>query len=96
MTARCREGVGGRLEVRYADDLAASENLLMEHAEDGSMTRPAVSRENTTESGHREVPRLEWDDHRWRQRGRSTKEEPANRSTHGDMGKFASGGAGTA
>ncbi len=77
-------------------DLAASENLLVEH--DGSMARPAVSRENTTEKGHGDVPCLEWDDHRWRQRGRSTKEEPANRSTTADSGgKFASGaGSGTA
>lgn len=70
-------------------DLAASENLLIAH--DGSMARPAVSRENTTESGHREVPCLEWDDHRWRRRDRSTKEEPADRSTRGNAGKIASG-----
>lgn len=73
-------------------DLAASENLLVEHATDGSMARPAVSRENTTEKGHHAAPCLEWDDHRWRQRGHSTKEEPANRSTTGNGGKFASGG----
>ncbi|MFB6075030.1 MAG: RNA-guided endonuclease InsQ/TnpB family protein [Haloarculaceae archaeon] len=69
-------------------DVAASENLLCDN--DGSMARPAVSRENRTESGHREVPRLEWDDHRWRRRDRSTKEDSANRSTHGDVGKLAS------
>jgi putative transposase len=73
-------------------DVAASENLLCDAV--GPMARPAVSRENTTESGHREVPRLEWDDHRWRRRDRSTKEDPANRST-GDE-KVASGGTGTA
>jgi putative transposase len=70
-------------------DLAASENLLVDAV--GSMARPAVSRENTTESGHPSVPRFEWDDHRWRQRDRSTKEEPANRSTSGSGGKLASG-----
>ncbi len=75
-------------------DLAASENLLVEY--EGSMARPAVSRENTTESGHREVPRLEWNDHRWRRRDRSTNEEPANRSSRDDAGKFASGVSGTA
>lgn len=74
-------------------DLAASENLLVEHAADGSMARPAVSRENTTERAHRSVARLEWDDHRWRRQGRSTKEEPANRSTQ--EGKFASGDSAT-
>ena len=74
-------------------DLAASENLLCDCV--GSMARPAVSRENTTERAHEDVARLEWDDHRWRQRDRSTKEEPANRSTP-HRGKFASGGAGTA
>jgi putative transposase len=76
-------------------DLAASENLLQRYAdgEVGPMARPAVSRENTTESGHREVPRLEWDDHRWRRRDHSTKEEPVNQSTTvDDGGKFASGG----
>ena len=73
-------------------DLAASENLLVEYAVDGSMARPAVSRENTTESRHRKVPRLEWDDHRWQRRDRSTKEEPANRSTRDGKGKIASGG----
>ena len=76
-------------------DVAASENLLQRYAdvEVGPMARPVVSRENTTESGHREVPRLEWDDHRWRRRDRSTKEEPANQSTTvAAGGKFASGG----
>ncbi|WP_433634059.1 RNA-guided endonuclease InsQ/TnpB family protein [Halomicrococcus sp. NG-SE-24] len=68
-------------------DVAASENLLCDSV--GSMARPAVSRENTTEREHHTVARLEWDDHRWQQRGHSTKEEPANRSTR--KGKFASG-----
>lgn len=67
-------------------DLGASENLLCDHV--GPMARPAVSRENTTESGHREVPRLEWDDHRWRHRDYLTKEEPVDRSTR--QGRFAS------
>ncbi|MDS0477181.1 zinc ribbon domain-containing protein [Natrinema sp. 1APR25-10V2] len=71
-------------------DLAASENLLVEHAKDGAMARPAVSRENTTEKGHHGVPCLEWADHRWRRRDRSTNEESANRSTP-HRGKFASG-----
>ncbi|ELZ39407.1 IS200/IS605 family transposon protein TnpB [Halorubrum tebenquichense] len=75
-------------------DLAASENLLI--VNDGSMARPAVSRENTTERAHRSVARLEWNDHRWRRRDHSTKAEPENQSTHGDAGKFASGGAGIA
>ncbi|QKY21920.1 transposase (plasmid) [Halolamina sp. CBA1230] len=77
-------------------DLAASENLLVEHADDGSMARPAVSRENTTERAHGDVARLEWDDHRWRRRDQQTKEEPADRSTL-HRGKLASGaGSGTA
>lgn len=72
-------------------DLTASENLLCEYV--GSMARPAVSRENTTEKGHVDVPCLQWDDHRWRQRDHQfeTNEEPADRSTH--TGKFAFGGA---
>lgn len=37
-------------------DVAASENLLCEFG--GSMARPAVSRENTTENGHGDVPCL--------------------------------------
>lgn len=75
-------------------DLAASENLLQRYADaDGSMARPAVSRENTTERAHQSVARLEWDDHRWRRRDQSTKEEPANRSTTVDGGgNVASGG----
>ncbi len=75
-------------------DVVGSENFLQDVVGDdvdgaGSMARPAVSRENTTESGHHSVPRLEWDDHEWRHSGQSTKEEPANRSTR--KGKFVSG-----
>ena len=93
---------GGERVDRYGDlltcracgfeghsDVAASENLLCDAV--GSMARPAVSRENTTENGHRTVPCLEWDDHRWRRRDRSTKEGSANRSIHGDVEKLASG-----
>ena len=60
----------------------------------GSMVRPAVSRENTTERGHANVPRLEWDNHRWRRRDRPTEEEPADQSTR--EGNLASGVSGTA
>jgi putative transposase len=76
-------------------DLAASENLLMANM-DGSMARPAVSRENTTERRHGDVLRLEWDDHCWRRRDHQTNEDSADRSTHGDVGDLASGGTGTA
>lgn len=71
-------------------DLAASENILCDFV--GSMARPAVSRENTTEKGHQAVPCLEWDDHRWRRRDHrfETKEEPADRSTTDGGGKAAS------
>ena len=80
-------------------DVVGSENFLQQAVGDdielaGSMARPAVSRENTTERGHTNVPRLEWDDHRWRRRDRSTKEEPANQSTR--EGNLASGVSGTA
>lgn len=70
-------------------DLAGSENLLREYC-DGSMARPAVPGQNRSGKGHREVPCLEWDDHRWRRRDQSTKENPANRSTR--KGNLASGG----
>jgi putative transposase len=75
-------------------DVVGSENFLQDMIDDhvdiaGPMARPAVSRENTTERAHREVARLEWDDHRWQHWGHSTKEEPANRSTR--EGNLASG-----
>ncbi|MFC7166039.1 RNA-guided endonuclease InsQ/TnpB family protein [Halospeciosus flavus] len=75
-------------------DLAASVNFLREQADEqhlnlptqGPMARPVASRENTTEDGHHDydqtvVPRLEWDDHGWRQPDHSTKEDPTNQST---------------
>ncbi|RXK47712.1 transposase [Halorientalis pallida] len=77
-------------------DVVGSENFLSEVV-DGNvefntgrpMARPADSGQNGPEWRHREVPRLEWDDHEWRRRGHSTKEEPANRSTR--KGNLASG-----
>ena len=73
-------------------DVAASENLLSDYF-DGSMARPVVSRENTTESGHHTVPRLKWDDHCWRQQGHTeTNEAPTNRSTTNRRGNIATGG----
>lgn len=74
-------------------DVVASENLLQMHA-DGPMARPAARGQNRPREGHRLVPCLEWDDHRWRRRGQSTKEDSADRSTR--EGKFASGGSGSA
>jgi putative transposase len=69
-------------------DVVGSENFLQtvvdgdgELDRDGPMARPVDSGQNRPERGHCEVPRLEWDDHCWRQRGHATKEEPTNRST---------------
>jgi putative transposase len=69
-------------------DVVGSENFLqdvvdndVDFNEERPMARPADSGQNGPERGHQSVPRLEWDDHRWRQRGHATKEEPANRST---------------
>ncbi len=75
-------------------DVVGSENFLQNVVGgdveiEGPMARPAVSSQNGREKGHRVVPCLEWDDHRWRRRDRSTKEEPANRSTR--EGNLASG-----
>lgn len=69
-------------------DVAASENLLCKHV--GSMARPTVSRENTMEKGHGDVPCLQWDDHRWQRRDHlsETDEEPVNRSTRSERGKL--------
>ncbi|WP_436344058.1 RNA-guided endonuclease InsQ/TnpB family protein [Natronorubrum sp. FCH18a] len=99
---RCR----GRTVVRRGDafqcsdcgfeghaDLVASENLLADNVdEDGPMARPAAPRQNRRGDGHRSVPCLEWDDHRWQRRDHSTNENPVNRSTH--TGKLAFGGSG--
>ncbi|AGB30195.1 transposase, IS605 OrfB family protein [Natrinema pellirubrum DSM 15624] len=88
-TFQCREcGFEGH------SDVVGSENLLFEHTDCGSMARPAAPDQNRSGEGHREVPRLEWDDHRWQRRDRSTKENPVNRSTWN--GKFAAGESGTA
>ncbi len=68
MCPECRSGNVHREEDVFTcydcgfeghSDLAVSENLLVDHAKDGSRARPAVSRENTTERAHREVARLE-------------------------------------
>nr|WP_290812743.1 transposase [Halovivax sp.] len=74
-------------------DLVGSENLLRAHANCGSMARPAAPDRNGSGGGYREVPRLEWNDHRWQHRDRSTKVDPANRSIpHRE--KLASGKSG--
>ena len=69
-------------------DVVGSENFLqsvvdgdVDFTGEGPMARPVDSGQNGPERGHRKVPRLEWNDHRWRQRGHATKEEPTNRST---------------
>jgi putative transposase len=66
-------------------DIVGSENFLDSVVDGGVdiaglMAQPVVSRENTTERGHSNVPRLEWDDHCWRQRGHATKKKPTNQS----------------
>jgi putative transposase len=69
-------------------DVVGSENFL-QSVVDGDvactrerpMARPVDSGQNGPERGHQMVPRLEWDDHRWQQRGHATKEVPTNRST---------------
>jgi putative transposase len=69
-------------------DVVGSENFL-QSVVDGDvdctgerpMARPVDSGQNRPERGHRTVPRLEWDDHCWQQRGHATKEEPTNQST---------------
>jgi putative transposase len=69
-------------------DMVGSENFLqsvvdgdVDFTRERPMARPVDSGQNGPERGHRKVPRLEWDDHCWRQRGHATKEEPTNRST---------------
>jgi len=69
-------------------DVVGSENFLqsvvdgdVDFTGERPMARPVDSGQNGPERGHREVPRLEWDDHCWRQRGHATKEEPTNQST---------------
>lgn len=73
-------------------DIVGSENLLFEYTDCGSMARPVAPDQNRSGGGHREVPRLEWNDHRWQRRDRSTKEDPTNRSTR--TGKLAAGETG--
>ncbi|ELY65048.1 IS200/IS605 family transposon protein TnpB [Natronococcus jeotgali] len=81
---RCREcGFNGH------SDLAASENMLQQYASYGSTARPATPDQNRSREGYRQVPCLEWNDHRWQRRGRSTKENLANRSTR-NTGNIAS------
>lgn len=69
-------------------DVVGSENFLqsvvdgdVDFTGERPMARPVDSGQNGPERGHQSVPRLEWDDHCWRQRGHATKEEPTNRST---------------
>ena len=69
-------------------DVVGSENFLQDVVDgdgkyrgDRPMARPADSGQNGPERGHQSVPRLEWDDHCWRQCGHATKEEPVNQST---------------
>ena len=69
-------------------DVVGSENFLqsvvdgdVDSTGERPMARPVDSGQNGPERGHRKVPRLEWNDHCWRQRGHATKEEPTNRST---------------
>jgi len=69
-------------------DVVGSENFLqsvvdgdVEFDTERPMARPVDSGQNSPERGHRLVPRLEWDDHCWQQRGHATKEEPTNQST---------------
>jgi putative transposase len=77
-------------------DLVGAANFLAEQADidrGEPMARLAARGQNSPRDA---VACLEWDDHRWQRRDRSTKEEPANRSTTDAGGKFASGGTGTA
>lgn len=71
-------------------DVVGAVNFLAEQAdidiEGGPMARPAARGQNSP----RDTPVcLEWDDHRWQHRDRSTNEEPADRSTR--KGNLASG-----
>lgn len=73
-------------------DVVGAVNFLSEQAaveiEGGPMARPAARGQNSPRDS---VECLEWDDHRWQRRDRSTKEEPADRSTR--KGNLASGGS---
>lgn len=79
-------------------DVAGSMNFLVTETaveyrdlnQGGSMARPAAPGQNRLGDA---VACFEWDDHCWRQRDHSTKEEPAN---HTRQGKFPSGDPGTA
>jgi putative transposase len=69
-------------------DMVGSENFLQSMVNSDvdftgrrPMARPVDSGQNRPERGHQTVPRLEWDDHCWRQRGHATKEELTNQST---------------
>lgn len=76
-------------------DLVGAVNFLTEQAdsEGGPMARPAAHGQNSPRDA---VVCLEWDDHRWQHRDRSTKEEPADRSTTPERGNLASGESGMA
>ena len=77
-------------------DVVGAVNFLVEQADidrGEPMARLAARGQNSPRDA---VACLEWDDHRWQRRDQSTKEEPADRSTTGNGGKFASGGTGTA
>jgi putative transposase len=69
-------------EFKGHADVAGAVNFLKMQAECevtvGSMARPAARGQNRPRDA---VACLEWDDHRWQHRDRSTKEEPVDRST---------------
>jgi putative transposase len=76
-------------------DMVGAANFLTGQAdlEGGPMARPAAHGQNSPRDA---VACLEWDDHRWQRRDRSTKEEPADQSTARERGNLASSGTGTA
>lgn len=66
-------------------DVVGSENFLQdmagENGDEGSglMAQPVARGQNSPRSGHRGVPRFQWNDHEWRRSGQSTNEESTNR-----------------
>lgn len=77
-------------------DVVGAVNFLVEQTDaerGGPMARPAARGQNSPRDA---IACLEWDDHRWRHRDHSTKEEPVNRSTAHERGNLAPGGTGTA
>ncbi len=73
--------------VGHSDVVGAVNFLEEQVALGGSMARPAAHGQNSPRDA---VACLEWDDHRWQRRDRSTNEEPANWSTTRDRGNLAS------